>query len=395
MKESIFIVGGKRSAVAKYGGGLADLPATEITALVIKDILKTFPISKSKIDEVIIGNVLSAGLGQNPARITAVKAGLSHEIPAYVVNKVCGSGLKSVILGIQSILLDEAELILAGGMENMSRAPFLLENCRFGTKIGHQFIKDSMVLDGLHCSLIDMHMGMTAENIAEKYKMNRKSQDMYALKSHQKALRAQKAGKFTDEIAPIKISRRGKTAVFSVDEQPRQDTSFEKLQMLKPVFKKNGTVTAGNAASLNDGAAMVLLASEKMLSILKKKPLARIVCYETIGTDPAYMGLGSYYAGVECLKKAGFSKNDIDLWEINEAFASQSLAVIKQLGVDPEKVNVNGGAIALGHPIGASGARILVTLLHELKRQKLRYGMASLCIGGGQGIALLVENLNR
>jgi len=389
-----YIIDAKRSAIGKYGGALSALSATEITAQVIKNILAANAKIKEKVDEVIIGNVLSAGLGQNPARITAFSAGLSNSTPAYTINKVCGSGLKSICLGSMMIECDQANLILAGGMENMSRAPHLLENYRFGsTKLGHHLIKDSMIHDGLHCSLINQHMAITAENLAKKFKITRLEQDNYALNSHSKTLSALDNKKFVDEIQPIKIQKRDSAVFFETDEQPRKNSNIDALTKLPAVFKKNGTITAGNASSLNDAAAMVLLASDKLVKKYRLKPLGVIRGYQSIAINPAFMGLGAYYAANQLLKKMNIRKDSIDLWEINEAFASQTLAVLKLLDIDISKVNVNGGAIALGHPIGASGARILVTLLYEMKRRRTRYGVASLCIGGGQGIAMLIENI--
>lgn len=383
------ILEAKRTPVGKFGGNFLSVSATRLAASVIKEILAAKPGLKKKIDEVILGNALSAGLGQNPARIAAINGGLPWKTPAYTVNKACGSGLKSVILGAQAIEIGESNLVIAGGMENMTRCPYLLENYRFGVKFSDQIIKDGMISDGLFCSLIGQHMGITAENIAARYKITRQEQDDYALKSHQKAIKAISDRKLKDEIVPIEVSEK---EVINTDEQPRKDTSLEKLAKLKPVFKKNGTVTAGNASSINDGAAAVLLANDKFANDKEYKPLAIIRSYASTGLNPKYMGLGSYYAAVKCLKKVKMEISDIDLWEINEAFASQSTAVIRLLGIEEKKVNINGGAIAFGHPIGASGTRILVALVHEMKRKKLKFGMASLCIGGGQGIAMLVES---
>lgn len=386
--SQVFILEAKRTPIGKFGGNFLSVSATSLAAAVIRKILALKPELKTKIDEVIIGNVLSAGLGQNPARIAAIHGGLNCKTPAYTVNKACGSGLKSVILGAQAIKDRESDVVIAGGMENMSQSPYLLENYRFGVKFSDQIIKDSMISDSLFCSLIGQHMGITAENIAVRYKIARKEQDDYALKSHQKAIKAILSGKLKDEIVPIELNDK---MVINTDEQPRKNTSLEMLGKLKPVFKKNGTVTAGNSSSINDGAALVLLINEELSRKKRYKHLAKIINYISVGLNPRYMGLGSYYAAIKCLKKARMKISDIDLWEINEAFASQSIAVIRLLGVDKNKVNVNGGAIAFGHPIGASGTRILVSLLHEMKRRKLRFGMTSLCIGGGQGIAMLIE----
>ena len=385
MIQDVYIIDAKRTPVGKFGKGLLEFPATELGAIVIKNLLETYSNISGHIDEVILGNVLSAGLGQNPARIAAWKSGIPQNVPAFTVNKVCGSGLKSIMLAAQAIQNGDANLIIAGGMENMSRCPYILENYRFGAKMGHQVIRDAMIYDGLFCSLIGEPMGVTAENIAKKYNISREEQDEYALLSHQKAVRAIKNKKFDEEIVPVD----GK----DTDEQPRENTSFEVLQKLPPVFKASGTVTAGNASSLNDAAATVIVASSQSAKKYNLKPMVKVISFCSISLDPSLMGLGAYYAVKKCLEQTSLKASDIDLWEINEAFASQSIAVIELLGVDPKKVNVNGGAIALGHPIGASGARILTTLLYELKRQSKQYGIASLCIGGGQGVAMLVEKV--
>lgn len=378
------ILEAKRTPVGRFGCGLANVKATELGSKVMGALVDNKSELRNRVDEIILGNVLSAGLGQNPARIAAAKAGFPWKIPAYTVNKVCGSGLKSIIIGTQAIEAGEANLIIAGGMENMSQAPYLLDNYRSGVKFGPQIIRDSLLADGLFCSLIGEHMGMTAENIARRFKISRRQQDQYALKSHQKAVRAIKSGKLATEIVPI--------GEVKIDEGPRQETSLAKLSKLKPVFKENGTVTAGNASSLNDGGAAVLISSATLAEKNKYPILGQIISYASVGLDPKYMGLGSYYAALKSLQKAKLKVSDIDLWEINEAFASQSIAVIRMLGIEDKKVNVNGGAIAYGHPIGSTGARILVSLLYEMKRKKSKYGLASLCIGGGQGVAMLVEN---
>lgn len=390
---SVYVIEAKRSAVGKYGGSLVTIPAVDIASTIISSIFTEHKNLKNKVDEVILGNVLPAGIGQNPARIAAIKAGLNKNTPAYTINKVCGSSLKSVILGMQEIQNEEADFIVAGGMENMSRCPYYLDNYRFGAKFGNQTLRDGMIHDGLFCPLIGEHMGMTAEYLANKYDISREDQDKYAFNSHRKAIKAIDEKRFEAEITPITAKTKKGDIIFRTDEQPRNNTSMEVLGKLKPAFKKNGTVTAGNSCSINDGASVVLLASDNAVKKYKIKPQAVIRSYATVGLDPKYMGLGSYYAVLKCLEKAGMKVSDINLWEVNEAFASQSIAVINLLGVDEEKVNVNGGAIALGHPIGASGARILTTLLYELKRSKLQYGVASLCIGGGQGIAVLIENI--
>lgn len=393
MNKNVYIIDAKRTPIGKYGGSLVGVSATELASIVIKSLLHENPKIRMLIDEVILGNVISAGLGQNPARISAFKSGISKKVPALTINKVCGSSLKAVILGFLSITHGDANVILAGGMENMSRSPMLLDNVRFGIKPGNQIVRDSMIFDGLFCSLIGEHMGVTAENIARKYKVSREKQDIYALKSHKKALKAIKNKKFRNEIVPVEVISKRKSFLFDTDEQPRIDTSLEALKKLSPAFKKNGTVTAGNASPLNDAASGIIIGSERFVKKHKVKPMAKIKSFSYVGLDPKFMGLGAYFAAKKCLSKTGLRIPDIDLWEINEAFASQSIAVMKMLEVDDRKVNVNGGAIALGHPIGASGTRILTTLLYELKRQSKQYGIASLCIGGGQGIAMLVENI--
>lgn len=392
-REAAYIIDIKRTPVGKYGGSLVHVSATELGSIVIKALLDNNPVINKHIDEVIMGNVLSAGLGQNPARIAAVAAGISYDVPSFTVNKACGSGLKSVALAAQSILNEEAEVVIAGGMENMSRTPFLLDNYRFGTKLGNQTVRDAMIFDGLFCSLIGETMGMTGEYVAKKYKISRDHQDKYALASHQKAISAINQKKFNEEIIPVQVKSKNILHTFDTDEQPRKDTSLEALNKLPTVFKKNGTITAGNASPLNDAASAAIIASGRFVKRSHIKPLAKIHSFSYVGLNPRFMGLGSYYAAKKCLSKTKLKISDIDLWEINEAFASQSIAVIKLLEIGIEKVNVNGGALALGHPIGASGARILTTLLYELKRQSMRFGMASLCIGGGQGIAMLVENI--
>ncbi|RJQ38238.1 acetyl-CoA C-acetyltransferase [Candidatus Microgenomates bacterium] len=391
--EEVYIIDAKRTPIGKYGGSLIGISATELGATVIKALVEKNPKTTKYINEVIIGNVLSAGLGQNPARISALKAGLSHNAPCLTINKVCGSGLKSILIGTQSIQTNNAQVIIAGGMENMSRAPYLLDNYRFGTKFGHQTIKDAMIYDGLFCSLVGMHMGKTAEYLAKKYKIQREEQDEFAFSSHQKALSAITQKKFERELVSVKTKNGKASLLFNQDEQPRKDTSLEALEKLPSAFSKNGSITAGNSSTVNDGASAVIIASATFVKKNKIKPMAKIKSYSYIGLNPRFMGLGAYYAIKECLLKSRIRFSDIDLWEINEAFSSQILAVIKLLEIDKQKVNVNGGAIALGHPIGASGARILTTLLYELKKQSKKYGVASLCIGGGQGVAILVENV--
>jgi len=393
MKEYMYIIDAKRTPIGKYGGTLIDVPATKLAMIVIKALLKKNPKIAGYVDEVILGNAISAGLGQNPARIAAYTSGLHQKIPSCTVNKLCGSSLRSIIMGVQSICNNDAQVIIAGGMENMSRCPYILENYRFGAKMGHQVIRDAMIYDGLFCSLINEPMGTTAEHIARKYHISREEQDRYAYESHQKALNAIQNNSFLEQIVPVPITV-GKTQLsFSVDEQPRKDTSIKLLSTLRPGFHKKGTVTAGNACPLNDGAAAVILSSASFIKKHHLHPMAKILAYAYVGLNPKFMGLGAYYAAKQCLAKSKLKISNIDLWEINEAFASQSIAVQRLLKIDESIINVNGGALALGHPIGASGARILTTLLYELKKRSKQYGIASLCIGGGQGIAMLVENI--
>ena len=344
-------------------------------------------------DEVILGNVLQAGLGQNPARQASIKAGLPDHVPALTINKVCGSGLKAIHLAQQAIALGDADVIVAGGMENMSQAPYLSMDARNGLRMGNKTLVDSMIQDGLWCAFHDYHMGITAENICDRYELTREEQDMFAVESQKKAAKARKEGKFADEIVPVEIpQRRGEPIVFQEDEYIRDDASVESMTKLRPAFKKDGSVTAGNASGINDGAAAVLLMSKEKAEALGVTPLATLVANASAALDPSVMGLGPIYATEKVLKKANIPLKDVDLIEANEAFAAQSLAVAKDLQFDMSKVNVNGGAIALGHPIGASGTRIFVTLLHEMKRRKSTYGLATLCIGGGQGVATIVKN---
>lgn len=392
MREAI-IVSAARTPVGNFGGSLKDIGAVELGAMVIAESVKRAGIEPDDVDEVIMGNAIQAGLGQNPARQSAMRAGLPQEVPSMTVNKVCGSGLQAINLAAQAIMVGEAEIVVAGGMENMSQAPFLLKNARWGYRLGNDELIDSLIQDGLWDAFNNYHMAITAENLALKYNISREEQDKFALESQKKTRRAQKEGKFEEEIIPLKISqRKGKTLIFDRDESPRPDTTLEKLSNLKPAFKESGTVTAGNASGINDGAAAVVLVSaEKVKELNINEPLGRVKAYSSVGLDPKFMGLGPVEATRKVLKKAKFSFNEIDLIEANEAFAVQSIAVCKELGWDKTKVNVNGGAIALGHPIGASGARILVTLLYEMKRRKCKRGLATLCIGGGQGIAIIIE----
>lgn len=389
--QEVVIVAARRTAVGAFGGALAGIPASELGALVIKDILESTGVSPDQVDEVLLGQVLTAGVGQNPARQAAIKAGLPASVPAMTINKVCGSGLKAVHLATQAIRCGDAELILAGGQENMSASPHVLPNSRNGQRMGDWKAIDSMVHDGLWDAFNDYHMGITAENLAEKYGITREQMDEFSAQSQQNAANAIKEGKFKSQIVPVQIpQRKGDPVVFDTDENPRAVTA-EKLAGMRPAFKKDGTVTAGNASSLNDGAAVVMICSAEKAKQLGLEPLARIAGYANAGVDPAIMGIGPAPATRRCLEKAGWSLDDLDLAEANEAFAAQALSVNKELGWDTSKVNVNGGAIALGHPIGASGCRVLVSLLHEMIDRDAKKGLATLCIGGGQGVALAIE----
>jgi acetyl-CoA C-acetyltransferase len=389
--QDVVIVAARRTAVGAFGGSLAGIPASDLGASVIKDILSTTGVSADQIDEVLLGQVLTAGVGQNPARQAAINAGLPAGVPAMTINKVCGSGLKALHLATQAIRCGDAEIILAGGQENMSLSPHLLPNSRNGQRMGDWKAIDSMVHDGLWDAFNNYHMGITAENLAEKYSITREEMDEFAAASQQKASAAIKEGKFKGQIVPIEIpQRRGDPVVFDTDENPREVTA-EKLSGMRPAFKKDGTVTAGNASSLNDGAAVVMLCSADKAKELGLEPLARIKAYSNAGVDPAIMGIGPAPATRRCLEKAGWNIDDLDLIEANEAFAAQALSVNKELGWDASKINVNGGAIALGHPIGASGCRILVSLVHEMIARDAKKGLATLCIGGGQGVALAIE----
>ncbi|MBY5021794.1 acetyl-CoA C-acetyltransferase [Streptococcus suis] len=389
--KRVAIVSAYRSAIGSFGGSLKDIELADLGAQVLKAALKNRNIPEDSIDEVIFGNVLSAGHGQNIARQIAVQSGIPETTSAYTVNKVCGSGLKSVLLAAQSIMLGDNDVVVAGGIEIMSQAPYLSKSSRFGSKLGHISLEDSMLTDGLTDAFNNYHMGITAENVAERYQISREEQDTFAYSSQEKAAKAIAEGRFLDEIIPITLKTRKGETFFSTDEYPRL-TPLEKLATLRPSFKKDGTVTAANASGINDGCAVLVLMSEKKVEELNLTPLAYIESYATSGLDPAFMGLGPISASQKALKKIGKTIEDIDLFELNEAFAAQSIPVINQLGIDPAKVNVNGGAIALGHPIGASGSRILVTLIHELIKQDKELGLCSLCIGGGQGISLIVAN---
>ncbi len=392
MSQEVVIVSAVRSAIGSFLGSLKDVPATELGATVIKEALERAGVSPDSVDEVIMGNVLQAGLGQNPARQAALKAGLPETVSALTINKVCGSGLKAVHLARQAIVAGDADIIVAGGMENMSQAPFLLQNGREGFKMGDQKIIDSMITDGLWCAFNDYHMGITAENLCDRYEISREEQDAFSANSQQRAAAAIEAGRFTEEIVPIVIpQRRGEPVVVDTDEYVKAGTTAEKLGKLRPAFKKDGSVTAGNASGLNDGAAALVIMSKAKADELGLTPIATIAANAGAGVDPSVMGIGPVQAVKKALAKADLELSNIDLVEANEAFAAQALAVDKELGFDKEKLNVNGGAIALGHPIGASGARILVTLLHEMKRRDAKTGLATLCIGGGQGVATIVK----
>jgi acetyl-CoA C-acetyltransferase len=388
----IVIVAATRTAVGKFGGTLAKTPAPELGAAVIVELLKRAKLSGDQVSEVILGQVLQAGAGQNPARQAVIKSGLPNGVPALTINAVCGSGLKAVMLAAQAIRDGDSEIIIAGGQESMSLAPHVLPNSRDGQRMGDWKLVDSMIVDGLWDVYNQYHMGITAENVAKKYEVSRAEQDALALASQQKAAAAQEAGKFKDEIVPFTIpQKKGDPIVFANDEFINKKTNADALAGLRPAFDKSGSVTAGNASGLNDGAAGVVVMSAKKAEQLGLKPLARIASYATAAVDPAYMGMGPVPASKKALERAGWKPADLDLLEINEAFAAQACAVHKEMGWDVSKVNVNGGAIAIGHPIGASGCRILVTLLHEMQRRNAKKGIASLCIGGGMGVALTVE----
>jgi acetyl-CoA C-acetyltransferase len=386
------IVGAVRTAIGKFGGSLAKVPASELGAIVIKELLARAGLKPDQVDEVIMGQVLAAGVGQNPARQAVIKAGLPVTVPAMTINKVCGSGLKAVMLAAQAISNGDAQIVVAGGQENMSASPHVMMGSRDGFRMGDAKIIDSMIVDGLWDVYNQYHMGITAENVAKEYGIERGQQDEFAYASQQKAAAAQDAGRFKDEIVPVLIpQRKGDPITFDTDEFVNRKSNVEALGGLKPAFDKQGSVTAGNASGINDGAAAVLVMSDARAKELGLTPLARIRSFASAGVDPKVMGMGPAPASRKALEKAGWTAEQVDLMEINEAFAAQACAVNKEMGWDTKKINVNGGAIALGHPIGASGCRILVTLLHEMKRRDAKKGLASLCIGGGMGVALAVE----
>lgn len=393
MRE-VAVVSAVRTPVGTFSGSFTNTPAVDLGALVVAEAVKRAGITNEDVDEVILGNVLQAGLGQNPARQAAVKAGLPIEVPAWTVNMVCGSGLRTVALGAQAIANGDADTIVTGGMENMSQAPYVLTKARSGYRMGNQSAIDEMIYDGLWCAFNDYHMGITAENIAQKFGISREEQDVFALRSQQKAAAAIQAGKFKSEILPVEVSQgKGKKVIFDTDEHVRANTTQEGLAKLKPAFKADGTVTAGNASGINDGAAAVVLMSVEKAQAMNLKPMAVIRSYASAGVDPKIMGMGPVPSSEKALRLAGLSVSDLGRIEANEAFAAQSIAVARELDLPPERTNVNGGAIAIGHPIGASGARIFVTLLHELKESNEKFGLATLCIGGGQGVAMVLENI--
>lgn len=390
--QDVVIVAAKRTAIGCFQGSLANIPAVELGSAVIRSLLSSSGINAADINEVIMGQVLTSGCGQNPARQAAINAGLPFSTSAMTLNKLCGSGLKAIHIAVQAIRCGDANTVIAGGMENMSLAPYVLPKARNGLRMGHAELQDSLLKDGLIDAFNDYHMGITAENLADQYQLSRADQDAYALLSQQRAAAAIQAGRFKNEIAPVFIPQRNNDPlIFATDEQPRSETTADSLAGLRPVFKKEGSVTAGNASTLNDGAAAVLLMSAKRAEELGLPVLARIKGYASAGVDPSIMGIGPVPASKRCLEKAGWSLDQLDLIEANEAFAAQCLSVGKELQWDLDKVNVNGGAIALGHPIGASGCRVLVTLLHEMEKRDAKKGLAALCIGGGQGVAIAVE----
>lgn len=390
--KNVVIVAAKRTPIGTFGGALASLSADQLGSTVIKTLLESSGVKGEQIDEVILGQILTAGCGQNPARQASINAGLPSQVPAMTINKVCGSGLKALQLAAQSIMLGDAEIVIAGGQESMSQSAHVLPNSRNGQRMGNWQLEDTMIKDGLWDAFNDYHMGITAENIVEKYGISREEQDQFAVHSQQKAEAAQKAGRFTDEIVSVSIpQRKGDPIIVDTDENPRHGATLEKFSSLRPAFKKDGTVTAANASSINDGAAAVILCEEEKAKALGLPVLARIAAYSNAGVDPSIMGTGPIPASKKCLEKAGWSVDQLDLIEANEAFAAQAISVNRDMEWDTGKVNVNGGAIALGHPIGASGCRVLVTLVHEMQKRDAKKGLATLCIGGGMGVALAVE----
>ncbi|AYD39196.1 acetyl-CoA C-acetyltransferase [Clostridium fermenticellae] len=391
--KDVVIVSAVRTAIGKFGGTLKNTPTTELGSIVIKEAIKRAGIKPGDVDEVMMGNVLQAGEGQNPTRIASLRAGVPDTVPAFTLNKLCGSGMRTVILAAQEIKAGDGDVFVVGGMENMSRAPYILTGARWGYRMGESKIYDHMLADGLFDAINNYHMGVTAENIAEQWHITREDQDKFALESQKKSQAAIEAGRFKDEIVPVTIKNRKGDIVFDTDEFPRFGSTLEALAKLKPSFKKDGTVTAGNSSGINDSAAALVVMSADKAKELGVKPLAKIVSYGTAGLDPKIMGYGPYYATKNALAKTDLTIDDMELIELNEAFASQSLAVSRDLKLDMSKVNVNGGAISLGHPVGASGARILVTLLYEMEKRNCKRGLATLCIGGGMGAATIVERL--
>src|SRR3954464_2325678 len=389
--EDIVIVGAARTPIGKFGGSLARIAASDLGALVIRKVLERARVSPEQVSEVIMGHVLTAGAGQNPARQAAMRAGLPQMVPAMTINKVCGSGLKAALLGAQSIANGDADIVVAGGQESMSLSPHAMMGSRDGFRMGDAKLVDTMIVDGLWDVYNQYHMGVTAENVAKEYAVTREEQDQFAVASQNKTEAAQKAGKFKDEIITVEVPSRKGPVMFSDDEYPRHRATLEAMKSLQPAFHNNGSGAAGHASGINDGAAAVVLCSSKKAKELGLKPIARIKAFASAGVDPKYMGMGPVPASKRCLSRAGWEPKDLDLMEINEAFAAQAIAVNRQMGWDTKKVNVNGGAIALGHPIGASGARVLVTLLHEMQKRDAKRGLASLCIGGGMGVAMAVE----
>jgi acetyl-CoA C-acetyltransferase len=392
MTPEAVILSGCRTPIGAFGGAFKEVPATDLGAVTVREAVKRAGIRADQVDEVVLGCILQAGVGMNPARQAAIKAGIPESVPAHTVNKVCGSGLKAVMLAAQAVKCGDAEVVVAGGLENMSRAPFLLPGARWGERLGHGRVLDHMIHEGLTDAFHDIHMGVTAENLVERYRISREDQDAFAAESQARAQAAIGGGRFKAEIVPVPVpQRKGEPTLVDKDEHPRADTTRESLAKLKPAFKKDGTVTPGNSSGLNDGAAALVVTSAARAAGLGVRPLARIVAYASAAVDPRFMGIGPVPAVRKALERAGLGLEAIDLFELNEAFAAQSLAVLRELNLDPARVNVNGGAIALGHPIGASGARILVTLLHALAARGAKRGLAGLCIGGGQGVAMVVE----
>jgi acetyl-CoA C-acetyltransferase len=391
--RQVVIASAVRTAVGSFGGTLKDIPAVQLGGIVIKEVLRRARIRSEKVEQVIMGNVLQAGQGQNPARQAAANAGISQYTPAMTINAVCGSGLESIIMATQAIRAGDAEIIVAGGMESMSQAPFLLSQTRWGQRMGHGQLVDVLIQDGLWCAFDDTHMGITAENVAKKFSLSREEQDAFALQSQRKAEQAIKSGRFKDEIIPVEVpQKKGGPIIFDTDEFPKFGATIEKLAKLRPAFRKDGTVTAGNSSGINDGAAAMLVMSEEKALKMGIRPLARVVSYDCQACEPELMGMGPIYAVRNAAAKAREALGKpVDLVELNEAFAAQSIACLKELNLDPEIVNVNGGAIALGHPIGCSGTRIMVTLLYEMQKRDVKVGMAALCVGGGMGFAMIVE----